>query len=160
MVKKLTEKQIWKKLITLAKKNVLSGNGGPFSAMIIKDGKIVATGTNSVTSINDPTAHAEVLAIRRACFVLGTFQLDDCIIYSSCEPCPMCLGACYWVRVKEIHYCSSREDAASIGFDDSFIYDEMKKHHKERYIKTIYHPIPERLKPCKVWSNYNKKVVY
>ena len=160
-MKKLTLEQIWKKLLLLAKKNVLSGNGGPFSAIIIRDGRIIATGTNSVTSINDPTAHAEVLAIRRACAVLRKFQLDDCIIYSSCEPCPMCLGACYWARVKAIHYCATKEEASSVGFNDSFIYKELFKQPVFRKItQRFYVDVPNRVEPLLTWKKYTKKVKY
>ena len=115
------------KAIELSLDNMRSGKGGPFWAIIVKDGKIVGSGANHVTSDNDPTAHAEVVAIRDACKNLGTFQLDDCIIYTSCEPCPMCLGAIYWARPKAIYYANTRVDAANIGFDDDFIYEEIKK---------------------------------
>ena len=108
------------KAIELSLDNMRSGKGGPFGAIIVKDGKIVGSGANHVTSENDPTAHAEVVAIRDACRNLGTFQLDDCIIYTSCEPCPMCLGAIYWARPKAIYYANTRVDAANIGFDDDF----------------------------------------
>jgi len=111
------------KAIELSLDNMRSGKGGPFGAIIVKDGKIVGSGANHVTSENDPTAHAEVVAIRDACKNLGTFQLDDCIIYTSCEPCPMCLGAIYWARPKAIYYANTRVDAANIGFDDDFIYE-------------------------------------
>jgi guanine deaminase len=100
-------------------------NGGPFGALIVRDGKIIAEGWNQVTSTNDPTAHAEVVAIRRACEKLGTFNLPDCEIYASCEPCPMCLGAIYWARLRHIYYANARDEAAAIGFDDDFIYREI-----------------------------------
>ena len=105
--------------------NVESGNGGPFGAVVVKDGKIIARGMNQVTHTNDPTAHAEIIAIREACAVLNSFQLTGCEIYSSCEPCPMCLGAIYWARPDKLYYAGSKEDAASMHFDDQFIYEEM-----------------------------------
>ncbi|HOF08203.1 MAG TPA: nucleoside deaminase, partial [Bacteroidales bacterium] len=111
--------------IELAKENVKNG-GGPFGAVIVKDGQIIAKGTNRVTSHNDPTAHAEIVAIRQACEKLNDFQLTDCIIYSSCEPCPMCLGAIYWARPKKLVFAADKFDAANAGFDDSMIYDEIQ----------------------------------
>lgn len=109
----------------LALKMMRSNKGGPFGAVIVRNGEIVAEGWNEVTSTNDPTAHAEVVAIRRACQKLNTFQLDDCEIYTSCEPCPMCLGAIYWARLKRMYFANTRAEAATIGFDDAFIYDEI-----------------------------------
>ncbi len=111
--------------IGLARAGADSDQGGPFGCVIVKDGKIVGEGHNQVTSTNDPTAHAEVVAIRNACQKLGTFQLDGCIVYTSCEPCPMCLGAIYWARPERIFIASDRNDAAAAGFDDAFIYDEL-----------------------------------
>jgi guanine deaminase len=113
--------------IELAQHGIDANDGGPFGCIIVRNGEIIAEGNNRVTSTNDPTAHAEVVAIRNACEKLGTFQLDDCVIYTSCEPCPMCLGAIYWARPKQIFYGCTREDAAEIGFDDQFIYDEIAK---------------------------------
>jgi len=113
--------------IALAVENVTSGRGGPFGAVIVKDGKVVATGANQVTATNDPTAHAEVTAIRNACTSLAAFQLEGCDIYTSCEPCPMCLAAIYWARCRTIYYGCTAEDAAQAGFDDAFLYGEMKK---------------------------------
>lgn len=120
------------KAVELSLENMRAGKGGPFGAIIVKDGKIIWTGANHVTSENDPTAHAEVVAIRDACKYLGTFQLDDCVIYTSCEPCPMCLGAIYRARPKAIYYANTRQDAAAIGFDDDFIYQESEKKLNER----------------------------
>ena len=113
-----TQIKFMREAIKLSIDNVKSGKGGPFGAVIVKDGKIIAHGTNEVTSSNDPTAHAEVVAIRNACRMLGTFQLDNCDIYTSCEPCPMCLSAIYWARISKIYYANTRKDAADIGFDD------------------------------------------
>jgi guanine deaminase len=112
--------------IALALENVRSGSGGPFAAVIAKDGRIVAEGANRVTSANDPTAHAEVVAIREACRALGDFQLAGCDLYTTCEPCPMCLGAIYWARPARVFYAATAADAAAAGFDDAFIYDELK----------------------------------
>lgn len=123
--------------IALATENVTSGRGGPFGAVVVRDGKVVATGVNLVTATNDPTAHAEVTAIRNACELLGSFQLNGCHIYTSCEPCPMCLAAIYWARCDAIFYGSSAADAAAAGFDDAFLYDEMKKPVGSRNIPAV-----------------------
>lgn len=117
--------QFMRRAIQLAVDNVRNGHGGPFGAVVVKDGRIVGEGANSVTAANDPTAHAEVVAIRNACELLGSFQLDGCDLYTSCEPCPMCLGAIYWARPERIFYCGTSKDATEAGFDDSFIYREM-----------------------------------
>ncbi len=121
--------------IELAQHGIDANDGGPFGCIVVRNGEIIAEGNNRVTSTNDPTAHAEVTAIRNACEKLGTFQLEDCVIYTSCEPCPMCLGAIYWARPKQIFYGCTREDAARIGFDDQFIYDELEKPFDDRKIK-------------------------
>lgn len=114
------------KAIDLAKKSMDSNEGGPFGAIVVKDGKIIAEGNNKVTSSNDPTSHAEIVAIRNACEKLNSFQLTNCIIYTSCEPCPMCLGAIYWARPEKVFYACTKKDAAEINFDDQFIYDEIE----------------------------------
>src|ERR1700704_3573000 len=114
-----------RRAIALALENVRSGSGGPFSAMIVKEDRVISEGTNRVTLTNDPTAHAEVVAIREACRVLADFQLDGCDLYTTCEPCPMCLGAIYWARTARVFFASSAGDAAAAGFDDKFIYDEL-----------------------------------
>jgi guanine deaminase len=115
-----------RRAIALALENVRSESGGPFAAVIAKEGRIIAEGVNCVTAANDPTAHAEVVAIREACRVLGDFQLAGCDLYTTCEPCPMCLGAIYWARPARVFYAATAADAATAGFDDAFIYDEMK----------------------------------
>jgi guanine deaminase len=120
--------------IQLAREGMTSGEGGPFGSVIVRDGVIVGKGCNRVTSTNDPTAHAEVVAIRDACQNLGTFQLDGCTLYASCEPCPMCLGAIYWARPSRIVYAAFHTDAADAGFDDQFIYEEIDKPREERHI--------------------------
>ena len=121
-----------RRAIELAIQNVNTGRGGPFAAVIVRDGKIVGEGANSVTTTNDPTAHGEVNAIRAACKALGTFTLAGCELYTSCEPCPMCLAACYWARVDAVFYGASADDAARAGFDDAFLYDEFRKGQAER----------------------------
>ncbi|HSN08451.1 MAG TPA: nucleoside deaminase [Hanamia sp.] len=119
------EEKFMESAIALAEKGIEHNEGGPFGCVIVKDDKIIGRGNNKVTSTNDPTAHAEIIAIREACKYLDSFQLQDCEIYTSCEPCPMCLGAIYWARPKVIYYGNTRKDAAKIGFDDSMIYDEI-----------------------------------
>ncbi len=146
--------------IDLAAKNVESGNGGPFGAVIVKDGKIVATGVNTVTTTNDPTAHAEVNAIRNACAELDDFQLIGCEIYSSCEPCPMCLGAIYWARADKLYFAANKTDAANVGFDDSFIYQEIETPLINRKIPTIEVNHIDKLRPFSLWSEMSKKIEY
>ena len=126
-----------RRAIALAEKGMSLNKGGPFGAVIVKGGKIIAEGYNTVTSSTDPTAHAEVIAIRKACEKLNSFQLEDCTIYTSCEPCPMCLGAIYWARPKKVFYACSKDDATQIGFDDQFIYDEIDKKISKRNISFI-----------------------
>lgn len=120
--------------IQLAQEGMDSNSGGPFGAVVVKNGEIISKGYNQVTSDNDPTAHAEIIAIRKACKKLGTYQLDDCEIYTSCEPCPMCLGAIYWARPKKVFYACTREDAAAANFDDQFIYDELELKIEDRKV--------------------------
>ena len=120
----MTKEELMRRAIELSENSVRNG-GGPFGAVIAKDGEIIAEGSNKVTINNDPTAHAEVCAIRNACKILNTFELANCVIYTSCEPCPMCLGAIYWARLSKIFYANDRKDAAKIGFDDDFIYEEI-----------------------------------
>ena len=148
-----------RKAIDLALANVKNG-GGPFGAVIVKDGYIVATGVNRVTASNDPTAHAEVNAIRAACQALGTFTLEGCDIYSTCEPCPMCLGAIYWAHIDRLYYACNKIDAADAGFDDSFIYKELELPADERRLKaeTL---IPEEAKRIfEEWKNCEDKKEY
>lgn len=125
-----------RRAISLATQNVLSGNGGPFGAVVVRAGQIVGEGANSVTSTFDPTAHGEVVAIRAACRTLGTFTLAGCELYTSCEPCPMCLAACYWARLEAIYYGCSAADAAHAGFDDAFLYEEFRKDQSSRALPT------------------------
>ncbi len=123
----MTPKDFMRRAIDLASQGMRDGDGGPFGAVVVKDGRIVGERNNRVTSANDPTAHAEIGAIRAACRTLGTYSLDGCEIYTSCEPCPMCLAAIYWARIGRIYYANSRADAARIGFDDDLIYNEIAK---------------------------------
>ena len=148
------------KAIELASENVKSGNGGPFGAVIVKNGEIIATGANNVTNFNDPTAHAEVTAIRNACAKLQSFQLDDCEIYSSCEPCPMCLGAIYWARPKALYFAADKNDAADVGFDDSFIYDEIKLDYSKRSILTEVVGLKNKNQPFIDWKNSELSLEY
>jgi tRNA(Arg) A34 adenosine deaminase TadA len=152
-------KDFMREAIRLALENVNNG-GGPFGAVIVKDGKIIATGVNRVTANNDPTAHAEVCAIRSACQALDTFVLEGCDIYSTCEPCPMCLGAIYWAHIDRLYYACNKYDAADAGFDDSFIYKELALTNDERRLKTEI-LIPEEAKRIfEEWKNNEDKTEY
>ena len=146
--------------IRLSVQNVEKGSGGPFAAVIVKDGVIIANGVNLVTTNNDPTAHAEVIAIREACAALQTFQLDGCEIYCSCEPCPMCLGAIYWARISKIYFANTKEDAAAIDFDDEFIYNEIELPIEERTLTTIQLLRDEALEAFTKWESSPLKVKY
>lgn len=154
------DEKFMRRAIALAQNGIDSNAGGPFGAVIVKDGEIIAEGNNRVTSTNDPTAHAEIVAIRNACEKLGTFQLEDCTIYTSCEPCPMCLGAIYWARPAKIFIAGTREDAASVGFDDQFIYDEIVKDLSERHIKVENILRDEAIKVFQNWANKPDKTEY
>jgi len=145
--------------ISLAENSIDDG-GGPFGAVIVKDGVVVGRGNNVVTLSNDPTAHAEIVAIRDACSRLGTFDLSGCEIYSSCEPCPMCLGAIYWARLGEVFYSATREDANSVGFDDSFIYEEFAREINERRLKIVQILGEEGKKVFVKWDKFFGKIPY
>ncbi|MFK5959369.1 MAG: nucleoside deaminase [Lutibacter sp.] len=149
-----------RRAIELAREGVKSNAGGPFGAVVVKNNVIIAEGHNSVTSVNDPTAHAEIVAIRKACEKLGSFQLDDCTIYTSCEPCPMCLGAIYWARPKNVFYACTREDAAEIDFDDQFIYNEIGKNIEDRQIKFTQIMQNEAITVFKEWQSKTDKTEY
>ncbi len=155
-----TPEYFMREAIRLSIENVESGKGGPFAAVIVKDGEIIASGVNEVTSSNDPTAHAEVVAIRKACSTLNSFQLDGCEIYCSCEPCPMCLGAIYWARPAKIYFANTKEDAAAVDFDDKFIYDEIDLSHTER--KLAIHQLlrEEALVAFEKWKTSPLKIKY
>jgi len=149
-----------KRAIAMAEKGVDSNAGGPFGCVIVKDDKIVAEGHNKVTSTNDPTAHAEVVAIREACQRLNSFQLEDCIIYTSCEPCPMCFGAIYWARPKMVYYACTKKDAAKIDFDDQFIYDELEKKMEDRDIQFVKLSRKDALPVFEKWAEKMDKTEY
>jgi guanine deaminase len=153
------KKEFMTAAIRLAIENVKNG-GGPFGAVVVKNNEIIGKGVNTVTSSNDPTAHAEVNAIRNACAHLSDFQLNDCEIYASCEPCPMCLGAIYWARPKAIYFAASKMDAANAGFDDSFIYEEIPKKPQQRSIITKEIPHEEKLHPFISWNESEEKTRY
>uniref|UniRef100_A0A7C2PKH7 Nucleoside deaminase n=1 Tax=candidate division WOR-3 bacterium TaxID=2052148 RepID=A0A7C2PKH7_UNCW3 len=149
-----------KMVLEMAEKNVKEGRGGPFAAIIVKDGKIVGKGTNLVTSTNDPTAHAEIVAIREAARNLNTFNLRGAEIYTSCEPCPMCLGAIYWARIEKIYYAATREDAKHAGFDDLEFYEEICKSPEERKVEMIRLDLPEKMRPFDSWIKKEDKIPY
>ena len=149
-----------RKAIRLSIANVEKLKGGPFGAVIVKNGKVIARGTNNVTATNDPTAHAEIVAIRKACKILKTYQLTGCEIYTSCEPCPMCLAAIYWARPDKIYYANSKEDAAAINFDDNLIYEEIAKPVSERKIFTQQLLRDEAQAAFKKWSESPNKIEY
>ena len=146
--------------IALSLNGIKQNEGGPFGCVIVKGNEIVGRGNNKVTSLNDPTAHAEIVAIRDACKNLNTFQLEDCEVYTSCEPCPMCLGAIYWARPKVIYFANNREDAANIGFDDSMIYKEMNTEIEKRKIPIINLGRENALKIFEEWTNTSSKITY
>ncbi len=148
------------KAISLALENVREGRGGPFAALVVKDGRLVASGTNLVTATNDPTAHAELVAIRAACRALGSFQLTDCEIYTTCEPCPMCMGAIYWARPARLYYASTRGDAARIGFDDAYIYEQLRLPAGERAIPMAQVLREEALAAFEEWERKQDRVMY
>jgi guanine deaminase len=146
--------------IELSIENARSGRGGPFAAVVVKDGKIIAEGTNRVTSANDPTAHAEIVAIREACRELGHFQLTGCEIYTTCEPCPMCVGAIYWARPAKVYFASTGQDASAHGFDDSFVFEELQRPISERRIPMVQLMREEALRAFEVWEQKSDRVPY
>ncbi len=154
------KKEFMDAAIQMAIEGVRSGQGGPFGAVVVKDGVIVGRGNNRVTSTNDPTAHAEVVAIRDACNNLGTFQLEGCEIYTSCEPCPMCLGAIYWARPSKLYYGCNKHDAAEINFDDDFIYKEIAIDNEKRKIPFIPYMRDEALASFKAWTDKDDRIAY
>lgn len=148
------------KAIELSRQNINDSKGGPFGAVVVKDGAIISSGTNRVASSNDPTAHAEIIAIREACRVLNSFQLIGCEIYTTCEPCPMCLGAIYWARPDKVYFANSRDDAARIGFDDLFIYEELGRPLHSRRIPMAQKMRDEALVVFREWETKIDKVRY
>jgi guanine deaminase len=155
-----TEKQFLDRAVELSRSGMQAGNGGPFGCVIVLDGKIVGEGCNMVTSTNDPTAHAEVVAVRDACKNLNTFQLPGCDVYTSCEPCPMCLGALYWARVRKVVYANTRQEAAAIEFDDEFIYNEISADFMARQIPFIHVPHEGAKEVFRQWKDMDSKLKY
>ncbi len=149
-----------RRAIELAQNGIDGNNGGPFGAIVVKDGKVIGEGCNQVTSTNDPTAHAEVVAIRNACRELNDFQLDGCVIYASCEPCPMCLGAIYWSRPAQVFFACTREDAKDAGFDDDMIYEEIAMPFGSRRIPTATFLRDEGLEVFRNWIAKPDKIEY
>lgn len=154
------EKQFLERAIALSKEGMESGQGGPFGCVIVKNNEIIGEGNNKVTSSNDPTAHAEVVAIRAACKKLNSHQLDDCDVYTSCEPCPMCLGAIYWARPGRVIYANTRQEAQAIGFDDDFIYNEINATIEERKILFLHIPHQGAKEVFNAWKNWPGKQKY
>lgn len=157
---KNNKEKFMKAAVNAALKGMNSNEGGPFGCVVVKDGKIIGRGNNKVTSTNDPTAHAEVIAIKNACKHLNTFQLNGCEIYTSCEPCPMCLGAIYWARPDKVYYGSNQIDAASIGFDDEFIYKEIPLPYEKRSIPFEQLARDIALQPFQEWAKKEDKTEY
>lgn len=149
-----------KEAIRLAKENVPSGKGGPFGALVVRNGEIIGRGVNHVIANNDPTAHAEVMAIRDACKNIGHYQLQNCIIYSSCEPCPMCLGAIYWTRPKMLVFAAENTDAAKAGFDDSYIYKQINLSFDQRDLPTVNIKPDSFFLPFQTWIDWERKQPY
>ncbi len=154
------DRRFLREAIALAASSAERGEGGPFAALVVREGEVIARSTNQVTTRNDPTAHAEVEAIREACRRLETFQLDGCTVYASCEPCPMCLGAIYWARPARVVFAASREDAAGAGFDDAFIYQEIARPPEARAIAFEHVPMPHASRPFALWATLADRVDY
>ena len=156
----MSQAAFMREAVQLAETGMRSGRGGPFGCVVVRRGEVVGRGSNRVTSTNDPTAHAEVVAIRDACTALGTFQLTDCELYTSCEPCPMCLAAIYWARIPQIFYGNTRADAAAIGFDDDFIYQQIPLPPEQRTVKMELFLRDEAQTAFKEWAAKTDKVRY
>ena len=156
----MTTRTFMARAIQLAVENVRSAQGGPFGAVVVSDGNIIAEAANQVTATNDPTAHAEVLAIRQACQKLGCFELKTCELYTSCEPCPMCLGAIYWARLSRVYFASFAVDASQAGFDDSFIYREIAQPHSQRGIPMTQLMREEARAAFQAWQQKSNKIPY
>ena len=156
----MTEEKFMREAIRISFETMRSGKGGPFGAVVVKNGKIIGRGGNNVLATNDPTAHAEVVAIREACKTLGNFQLDGCELYTSCEPCPMCLGAIYWARPSKVWYANTKTDAAVAGFDDAFIYGELKLENEQRKFRMTQICREEAFEAFKEWQEKPDKIAY
>ncbi len=159
-MEKQSHEKFMRMAIALSESNVLNSIGGPFGAVIVKEGKLIAKSANKVTSTNDPTAHAEVSAIRLACKKLKTFDLSGCIVYTSCEPCPMCLSAIYWARIDVIYYANTKADAGDIGFDDQFIYEELEKPMEDRKVPVKQLLRSEAQQAFKLWESSAQRKDY
>jgi len=153
------EQRFIRQAISLAVENV-DRNGGPFAALVVRDGIVIATGANQVTRTNDPTAHAEMVAIREACRLLGSFQLAGCDLYTSSEPCPMCLGAIFWARPERVFFAATHAEASAAGFDDSFIYRQIERPHAERTIPMVHIPDGNATRPFAEWANKAERTPY
>ncbi|WP_235893445.1 nucleoside deaminase [Litoribacter populi] len=156
----LEQQKFMQYALDLAQQGMESGKGGPFGCVVVKDGQIIGEGSNSVTSTTDPTAHAEVVAIREACKHLNDFQLNGCDIYTSCEPCPMCLGAIYWARPDRVYFANDKFDAAQAGFDDAFIYEQLEVEPSSRSIPMIKVTMDDANKAFNLWQEKNDKTIY
>ena len=156
----MTHDDFMRRAIALSREHMEAGHGGPFGAVVVKDGKIIGEGWNRVTSANDPTAHAEVLAVREACKTLGTYDLSGAVIYTSCEPCPMCLGAIYWARLDRVYFGNSRTDAAAISFDDARLYQEISAPYEQRAIPMVRLLSDEALEIFNAWMVKPDKQTY
>lgn len=156
----MNHEEFMREAISLSAENIEKGFGGPFGAVIVKDGKIISRGSNQVTSTNDPTAHAEIVAIRNAAKVVENFSLEGCTIYTSCEPCPMCLAAVYWARIDKLYYANDRKDAAAVEFDDDLIYSEVSKEIADRKIPFKQILRNEALEVFRIWKDKEDKIKY
>jgi guanine deaminase len=156
----MSQEYFLERAIALAEENARSGRGGPFGALVVRNGSVIAEAVNLVTETNDPTAHAEIVAIRRACEKLGDYQLTGCELFTSCEPCPMCLGAIYWTRPNAVYYAATHEDAASAGFDDSLIYEELRRAPAERRIPTLHLKSDRAIAPFNAWRVAEGRIPY
>jgi len=155
-----TDAEFLARAVALSREHMENGRGGPFGAVVVRDGRVLSEGWNEVTSTNDPTAHAEVVAIRRACREIGDFSLAGATLYTSCEPCPMCLASAYWARISRIVYANTRHEAAAIGFDDSYIYDEIPLDPAARSVPAIHTPTPDARAVFEAWLNKPDKIRY
>lgn len=156
----MIDTQYLERAVALALDNVTSHGGGPFGALIVRQSEVLSESVNRVTATNDPTAHAEVVAIRKACEKLGSFELPGCVLYTSCEPCPMCLAAAYWARLDRVYFAASRQDAAAAGFDDEFLYEELVKPLSERRLPIARMEVEQRCAPFEAWNRDQSKIRY
>lgn len=156
----MEHRELMEQAIALSQEGMRLGDGGPFGAVVARRGEVIAEGWNRVLSSHDPTAHAEVVAIRAAAKSLGSFSLDGCVLYSSCEPCPMCLAATYWARIEHVYFANTRADAAAIGFDDQFFYDELSRPVSDRSLPMTHMEVAGAALPMQAWREDTKKITY